>query len=61
MRAIRYGGYEMTSGRLHNLSFNPLCVQLDMVVVRTEDGWANSGGFNPLCVQLDMVKSVGLS
>ena len=54
MRAIRYGGVLREIIFVIIICFNPLCVQLDMVLIPASVG-ASGSGFNPLCVQLDMV------
>ena len=55
MRAIRYGALYTNHRTYTTISFNPLCVQLDMVCRRGITLTPSVGGFNPLCVQLDMV------
>ena len=55
VRAIRYGVSTIAATQYIGNSFNPLCVQLDMVIGKPVMIKEKTIGFNPLCVQLDMV------
>ena len=61
MRAIRYGGYEGSTGINLRGGRNPLCVQLDMELIIFLVWLAGESGRNPLCVQLDMENEANTS